>query len=79
MTLFLGLGSLHWGFVPNFSSLAAPLSKNLENGEPRKFHTFMQEEHKSLSTLQDKLVSATVLALPTAKGHSPLDKYACDK
>lgn len=51
----------------------------LKNGELRRVENLFQEKHDTLTTLQEKLVSAPVLALPRSKECLTLDVHGCDK
>jgi len=58
---FLGLASYYRKFVPNFSTIATPLTQLLH--KDRKF-CWTQNEEKAFNELKSKLSSAPVLLLP---------------
>lgn len=75
--LFLGWYNVYRQFVPIFTAIAALLNEELKKGQPRTFHTPTQEEHDTLVTLQDQLVSAQVVASQLSKGHLSLENDSC--
>jgi hypothetical protein len=58
---FLGLAGYYRRFVPNFSSIAKPLTRLLEKGV---LFVWSSDCEVSYQTLKNKLVSAPILALP---------------
>lgn len=50
----------------------------MKMGEPRTFHMLTEEELHALATLQDKMVSAPIIAIPRSKGHMILETDAGD-
>jgi hypothetical protein len=58
---FLGLAGYYWCFVPNFSSIAKPLTRLLEKGI---LFVWSSDCEVSYQTLKNKLVNAPILALP---------------
>jgi hypothetical protein len=58
---FLGLAGYYRRFVPNFSSIAMPLTRLLEKGV---LFVWSSDCEVSYQTLKNKLVNAPILALP---------------
>lgn len=76
---FLSLSNIYHWFVPKLSCFAAVLNKKLQTRDPRTFNTFTKMEHDAAEALQDRLISAPVLALTRSDGHVIFDMDACDK
>lgn len=60
---FLGLAGYYRHFVPNFSSLASPLSDLTKNGQPSKVHLTVEVE-QAFQALKHGLTSSPVLRNP---------------
>lgn len=75
---FLGLWKVFSQLVPNFTCKFENLNKKLKMGESRTSNTLKQKEHDPLATLQENLVSASVLALTCSKGDLTLAANACN-
>jgi hypothetical protein len=63
---FLGLAGYYRCFVPNFSSIAKPLTRLLEKGV---LFVWSSDCEVSYQTLKNKLVNAPILALPESGKH----------
>jgi hypothetical protein len=63
---FLGLTGYYRCFVPNFSSIAKPLTRLLEKGV---LFVWSSDCEVSYQTLKNKLVDAPILALPKSGKH----------
>lgn len=74
----LGVRIIYWRFVPKFVQIAAPLNRNLKEGEPWALETRTQEGHDKSETLQGEWISAPVLPLPRSNGRRTLDTDACN-
>jgi len=58
---FHGLASFYRRFVPNFSTIAAPLNELVKKGVVYKWG---KDQEKAFETLKQKLINAPLLALP---------------
>jgi hypothetical protein len=63
---FLGLAGYYRHFVPNFSSIAKPLTRLLEKGV---LFVWSSDCEVSYQTLKNKLVDAPILALSESSKH----------
>ena len=72
---FLGLANYHRAFIPNFSTLSAPLNALL--GKKVKFH-WGPIEQQAFEQLKTALLSPAVLAIPSQEGEFILDTDASD-
>lgn len=75
----LSICNVYPQFVPNFARMAAPFNKNLKQGDARTFIAITPEDHDTLGTLYEKLVSAPVLAILHSMRHLTLDTDEFDK
>ena len=60
---FLGLCNVYRRFIENFTKIAGPLNKLLRKGQPETFE-LDEEQIEAFSTLIEKILSPTILALP---------------
>lgn len=60
---FLGLAGYYRRFVPNFASIAAPLSDKTRKGEPNNI-VWEDAQENAFKTLKEKLIQAPILRLP---------------
>jgi transposase InsO family protein len=72
---FLGLASYYRKFVPNFAHIAAPLHSL--TGKNAQFR-WSAECEEAMKVLQEKLMSAPILAMPRDDGMYTLDTDASD-
>ena len=58
---FLGFGNFYWKFIPEFSTLAAPLNALLKKDT---MFQWTEETQRSFDSLRQKLTSSPVLMMP---------------
>lgn len=71
----VGLASWYRRFVPNFSSIVAPMTNLLRKHQP---FVWTEECSKALTTIKNSLVSAPILACPDFSKHFYLQTDASD-
>lgn len=71
----VGLASWYRRFVPNFSSLIAPMTNLLRKNQP---FSWTEDCAKSLAAVKDRLVSAPILTCPDFTKHFYLQTDASD-
>ena len=60
---FIGLASYYRRFIPNFASIASPLTDKTKSREPNKVQ-WSDREEEAFKMLKDSLVQSPVLCLP---------------
>ena len=60
---FLGLTGYYRKFIPNFASVAIPLTDKTKKGEPNKIQ-WQQSQEQAFKTLKKRVTSAPILHLP---------------
>ena len=60
---FLGLTGYYRKFIPNFASVAIPLTDKTRKGEPNKIQ-WQQSQEQAFKTLKKRVTSAPILHLP---------------
>lgn len=66
-------------FVPNFAGIAALLNIKLPEDQPTHLEKLDEDEILIQQTLQQKLITPPVLALPGSTSTYPLDSDACNR
>ena len=60
----LGLTGYYISFIPNYASIAVPLTDRTKKGEPNKVRWEENQEVSGFQTIKDRLVSSPVFHLP---------------
>ena len=67
---FLGLAGFYRRFIPNFSSIASPLTDLTKKDRPNSIKDWQDHHEKAFQTLKSRLTSSPILRLPiSSEGH----------
>ena len=67
---FLGLAGFYRRFIPNFSSIASPLTDLTKRDRPNSIKDWQDHHEKAFQTLKSRLTSSPILRLPIfSEGH----------
>ena len=75
---FLGLAGYYRRFVPNFGTIARPLTRKTHKDLEKEPFTWSEEDHKAFETLRTCLVTPPILAFPNFNLEFLLFTDACD-
>lgn len=75
----LSLCNLCPWFVPYFAGIGAPLTWQLENGQPLQFRRLSKTEIGALEKLEHQLLSPPIVSLTTPNGRYMLGTDGCEK
>lgn len=75
----LGLCNVFRRFVPDFSRIAASLTKRLMKNQPTNLGELVTEESDALATLKEKLISPLILAFLRLEGQFTINTNVCEK
>ncbi|MCG8096943.1 MAG: DDE-type integrase/transposase/recombinase [Candidatus Thiodiazotropha endolucinida] len=68
---FLGLAGFYRRFIPNFSSIASPLTDLTKKSRPNKITDWQDHHEKAFQTLKNRLTSSPILRLPIFHDGTP--------
>lgn len=74
---FHGFCNIFRQFLPNYARISSPIDDNLRNDQPFKFQ-LNKRTLQAMKSLQKKLISSPVLALPYVEGLMTLDADPCN-
>ena len=67
MKSFLGLADFYRRFIPNFSSIASPLTDVTKRDRPNSIRDWQDQHEKAFQTLKNRLTCSPILRLPVFK------------
>ena len=65
---FLGLAGFYRRFIPNFSSIASPLTDLTKKHKPNSIKDWQDHHERAFETLKNRLTSSPILRLPVFSG-----------
>ena len=68
---FLGLAGFYRRFIPNFSSIASPLSDLTKKNRPNSIKDWQDHHERAFQTLKNRLTSSPILRLPVFQEGKP--------
>ncbi|MES9994361.1 MAG: RNase H-like domain-containing protein [Candidatus Thiodiazotropha sp.] len=68
---FLGLAGFYRRFIPNFSSIASPLTDLTKRDRPNSIKDWQDQHEKAFQTLKNRLTSSPILRLPVFTEQNP--------
>ena len=71
MKSFLGLAGFYRRFIPNFSSIASPLTDLTKRDRPNSIRDWQDKHEKAFQTLKNRLTSSPILCLPVFQNGTP--------
>ena len=71
MKSFLGLAGFYRRFIPNFSSIASPLTGLTKRDRPNSIRDWQDQHEKAFQTLKNRLTSSPILRLPVFQNGMP--------
>ena len=71
MKSFLGLAGSYRRFIPNFSSIASPLTDLTKRDRPNSIRDWQDQHEKAFQTLKNRLTSSPILRLPVFQNGMP--------
>ena len=71
MKSFLGLAGFYRHFIPNFSSIASPLTDLTKTDRPNSIRDWPDQHEKAFRTLKNRLTSSPILRLPVFQNGTP--------
>ena len=71
MKSFLGLAGFLCHFIPNFSSIASPLTDLTKRDRPISIRDWQDQHEKVFQTLKNRLTSSPILRLPFFQDGTP--------
>ena len=71
MKSFLGLAGFYRCFIPNFSSIASPLSDLTKKDRPNSIKNWRDKHEKAFQTLKTRLTSSPIHRLPVFHNEIP--------
>ena len=71
MKSFLGLAGFYRRFIPNFSSIASPLTDLTKRDRPNSNRDWQDQHEKAFQTLKNRLTSSPILRLPVFQNGMP--------
>ena len=72
MKSFLGLAGFYRRFIPNFSSIASPLTDLTKRDRPNSIRDWRDQHEKAFQTLKNRLTSSPILRLPVFQNGSQI-------
>ena len=71
MKSFLELAGFYRRFIPNFSSIASPLTDLTKRDGPNSIRDWQDQHEKAFQTLKNRLTSSPILRLPVFRNGTP--------
>ena len=71
MKSFRGLAGFYRRFIPNFYSLASPLTDLTKRDRPNSIRDWQDQHEKAFQTLKNRLMSSPILRLPVFQNEMP--------
>ena len=71
MKSFLGLAGFYRRFIPNFSSIASPLTDLTKRDRPNSIRDWQDQHEKAFQILKNRLTSSPILRLPVFQNGMP--------
>ena len=68
---FLGLAGFYRRFIPNFSSIASPLTDLTKKNRPNSIKDWQDHHERAFQTLKNRLTSSPILRLPVFQEGKP--------
>ena len=68
---FLGLAGFYRRFIPNFSSIASPLTDLTKKNRPKSIKDWQDHHERAFQTLKNRLTSRPILRLPVFQEGKP--------
>ena len=68
---FLGLAGFYRRFIPNFSSIASPLTDLTKKNRPNSIKNWQDHHERAFQTLKNRLTSSPILRLPVFQEGKP--------
>ena len=68
---FLGLAGFYRRFIPNFSSIASPLTDLTKKNRPNSIKDWQDHHERAFQTLKNRLTSSLILRLPVFQEGKP--------
>ena len=68
---FLGLAGYYRRFIPNFSSIASPLTDLTKKNRPNSIKDWQDHNERAFQTLENRLTSSPILRLPVFQEGKP--------
>ena len=68
---FLGLAGFYRRFIPNFSSIASPLTDLTKKNRPNSIKDWQDHHERAFQTLKNRLTSSPILRLPVSQEGKP--------
>ena len=68
---FLGLAGFYRRFIPNFSSIASPLTDLTKKNRPNSIKDWQDHHERAFQTLKNRLTSSPILRLPVFEEGKP--------
>ena len=68
---FLGLAGFYRRFIPNFSSIASPLTDLTKRDRPNSIKDWQDQHERAFQTLKSRLTSSPILRLPVFQEGNP--------
>ena len=68
---FLGLAGFYCRFIPNFPSIASPLTDLTKRDRPNSIRDWQDQHEKAFQTLKNRLKSSPILRLPVFQDGTP--------